>query len=894
MIKTKKLGFEKIMKTKSHYFKLKLSLIVSILLLIFVADKIPLSFDPNLQTVKLDNIQLSNINLVSPVFINDTDPNFNWSKTADENDWCSGSGSWSDPYVIKDITINGNNTSSCIEIRNSNKYFAVKNCTVYNSSTGQIFAGISLENVNNSLIFDNNCSYNNGNGIRLINTYNNTVLDNFAKNNTEGGIYLMYSANNTVRNNNIGNNHRGIVVSYCGANILIDNNSVYGHTEDFPTTSTGIDISFSHNSTITNNNMFNNYNGIFFMSTSNITLKGNNISIGRSGTHMGLSNINLKFVDNIISNCDSGMLLSSIQYSIVRNNTILSCDDGIDIHDIANISVYDNNLINCSSAGIKLGGNSFNITVTRNNFSNCEIYVAANIYQISMLNITKSNLINGKPVYFYTNKSGLTANNFTNPGQIILFNCNNSLISNFALRGGINLILCKNNTITDNIVQANYYGIHLRYCDNNTVFNNTVFGKEYGIYLDMSVNCNITKNNVENSDSYGINLRFSYNNSLHENTMDNNQGGLVVFLSSENNITQNSVKNNSLLGIAVLGSSSYNNIFFNDLIGNSLYGIHLVGASNNTIFGNRIVNSSEIGIQIWTSTDDNIIYNNSFIGNTLNAQDNGTNNQWDNGVFGNFWDDYNGDDINLDGIGDTPYNISGLANSVDSFPQIIRFPPQIIIENPLDSAYFSYNPPEIELTIISPYNDVDTIWYSLINETYTTNNYNFTGEIGQSIWDSLGNGTVTIKFYANNSYGLMGSSEVSVWKDIILPQIVIHNPIENQEFANDTPFYNITILEPNLESVWYTIDNGINNYTITSLTGTITQITWDAAPDGPVTIRFYARDNVGNIGTSSVIVAKSPSDPPTPPPEIPGYNLIIIIGIVSVISLVLAKKRFMK
>lgn len=881
------------MKRNSYYFKIKFSFILSILLVILVADKVPLSIVRNSQTVKSDDIQSSGINLVNPIFIDDTDPNYNWSKTAADNDWCSGAGSWSEPYVIQNVTINGNNISNCIDIQNSYRYFIIKNCTVYNSSTGNSFAGITLENVNNSLIFDNNCSFNNGNGIRLLYTYNNTVLDNFAKNNTEEGIYLSYSANNTVRNNTVGNNHRGIVVSNCGANIIIDNNSVYGHSGDFSINDAGIDISFSHNSTITNNNMFNNEFGIQFRDTSNITLKGNNIHYNsRAGITMGLSNINLKFIDNIISNCESGMLLSDIQDPIFWNNTIFSCDEGIYIANTNNVTINNNNLINCSSAGIILGGNNYDITVTRNNFSNCEIYVPTHAYQISTINITKSNLINGKPVYFYKNKLGLTANNFSDPGQIILFNCSNIFISNLAIRGGINLILCKNNTITENIVQASYYGIHLQYCDDNTVFNNTVFGKEYGILLSESDNCNITKNKVENSNSYGIGLRFSYNNSLHENTFNNNQRGLLVFLSNKNNITENSVKNNLLVGIAILGSSSYNNIFFNDLVNNSGDGIHLVGASNNTIFGNYVANSSDRGILIWTSTKDNLIYNNSFIGNTLNAQDNGTINQWDNGVIGNFWDDYNGDDVDLDGIGDTQYNISGLASSVDRFPQIIKSTPQIIIENLYANELFSYNPPEIELTIISPNIDIDTIWYSLSNETYTTNNYNFTGSIEQTIWDFLGNGTVTLKFYANNSYGLIGSSEVKVWKDVISPQISIFSPFENQEFALVSPVYNITILEANLGSMWYTIDNGLVNITITELTGRISQSAWNSAPDGPITIFFYARDKAGNIAENHLVITKE--TPTEQEPAISGYSVYLLIGTISVVMVILMRKKHQK
>jgi len=43
--------------------------------------------------------------LSTPVLIDDLDPNFNWSRTAQENEWCYGSGSWSDPYIIENITI---------------------------------------------------------------------------------------------------------------------------------------------------------------------------------------------------------------------------------------------------------------------------------------------------------------------------------------------------------------------------------------------------------------------------------------------------------------------------------------------------------------------------------------------------------------------------------------------------------------------------------------------------------------------------------------------------------------------------------------------------------------------------------------------------------------------
>ena len=134
-------------------------LILLTLIIFFIFSNI---FIPNKQSFEFKEKNQIQINQSgfwdltgSLILIDDSDPNYNWTFTANYV-WCSGSGSWTDPYVIENITINGQGSGNCIEIRNSDAYFIVRNCTLYNSGTSNN-AGIKLDNVENGTIINNNC-----------------------------------------------------------------------------------------------------------------------------------------------------------------------------------------------------------------------------------------------------------------------------------------------------------------------------------------------------------------------------------------------------------------------------------------------------------------------------------------------------------------------------------------------------------------------------------------------------------------------------------------------------------------------------------------------------------------------------------------------------------------
>ena len=160
----------------------------------------------------------------------------------------------------------------------------------------------------------------------------------------------------------------------------------------------------------------------------------------------------------------------------------------------------------------------------------------------------------------------------------------------------------------------------------------------------------------------------------------------------------------------------------------------------------------------------------------------------------------------------------------------------------------------------------------------------------QTEWDKIASGIVILRFYANDSSGLVGYAEKTIQKDIENPIIKIISPIFNDEYIHP-PAYSISINETNIDNFWYTIDNGQTNNTITELTGIIDEDLWNAAQSGALTIRFYARDIVGNIGYTDVIIVKLT---PSGGPAIPGFDLLIILGIFSSVSVFFIKRRFKK
>jgi hypothetical protein len=139
--------------------------IIIVLGIIFAISSIYYS-NPSLKAVNKekstdysDNFTLDRENLKTSKVSGKIHIDNNWT-AAKSAGICTGDGIYSDPYVIEDLVIDGENSGCCILIENSDVFFKIENCTVYNSGGNWDDAGILLRNTKNGQLIRNNCSSN--------------------------------------------------------------------------------------------------------------------------------------------------------------------------------------------------------------------------------------------------------------------------------------------------------------------------------------------------------------------------------------------------------------------------------------------------------------------------------------------------------------------------------------------------------------------------------------------------------------------------------------------------------------------------------------------------------------------------------------------------------------
>jgi len=311
------------------------------------------------------------------------------------------------------------------------------------------------------------------------------------------------------------------------------------------------------------------------------------------------------------------------------------------------------------------------------------ILVAAGIYKEGNLIISKQlTLIGDKyPIIDGQNKFEVFS---IKASKVVIdgFKIYHSGTSNLDDYAGIKVYDSREVTIQNNILDDTYFGIYLQYAkrcviknnqlkannkeeqqsgngihcwksDSLSITGNTVDGHRDGIYFEFVTNSFIKTNTTSNNIRYGLHFMFSNNDTYQFNSFIGNGAGVAVMYSNKVSMLNNQFKEN--WGDAAYGlllkeiSDSY--ITGNTFEKNTT-GIYLEGASRINMSHNIFKNNGW-AMKIQASCMDIKVSTNNFVGNTFDI---GTNGSLVLNTFNkNYWDKYEGYDLNHDTMGDIPY-----------------------------------------------------------------------------------------------------------------------------------------------------------------------------------------------------------------------------------------------
>ena len=215
-------------------------------------------------------------------------------------------------------------------------------------------------------------------------------------------------------------------------------------------------------------------------------------------------------------------------------------------------------------------------------------------------------------------------------------------------------------------------GIHLWKCSGFIIEHNRVEGHRDGIYFEFVTESVIRGNHSEGNMRYGLHFMFSNDNRYLGNRFKGNGAGVAVMYSTRVEMIGNHFERNwgpssyGLLLKDIRDSQVRNNQFDHNTAGIYMEGSSRMRFTENEFLGNGWA------VRIQANCDDNTFDNSNFISNTFDVATNGT--LVLNRFEGNYWDRYQGYDLDHDGRGDTPFHPMNFYSMV-----VERMPPMLML-----------------------------------------------------------------------------------------------------------------------------------------------------------------------------------------------------------------------
>jgi parallel beta-helix repeat protein len=431
--------------------------------------------------------------------------------------WGFRKNNWNSHNIISSNTVNGkpiyywkNKNGGTVQSGAGQIILAnCQNIIIQNQNLTHGSHGIQIGYTNNTIIKNNNCSYNLDSGIGLTesslnrienNTCNsnligielfwlsnsNIVIDNNCDSNNLNGIYLYDSFQNIIKENRCNSNARyGIALYYECENNLIKNNSI----------------------------KFNKVSGIYLFRSLNNVFQGNQLFL----CGFFIDGYDKHDFHTISINSNNTVNGKPVQFWKNRNGGSIPAGSGqVILANCSNINIMKQNL-NHGTVGIEVVFSS-NIHISDNVCNSNSLY---GIYIMESTLITiKNNTLNSNNkygIYFkYTALSNTIQNNSCN------FNNHSGIFFYY---------YCSSNLITNNLCISNKLnGLELNYSSSGNAITNNTFAKNLknGLKIFNSDFNKISFNTFMTNSEFGVIIidddPFNNNNIHHNNFINNNNG----------------------------------------------------------------------------------------------------------------------------------------------------------------------------------------------------------------------------------------------------------------------------------------------------------------------------------------------------------------------------------
>ncbi len=197
-------------------------------------------------------------------------------------------------------------------------------------------------------------------------------------------------------------------------------------------------------------------------------------------------------------------------------------------------------------------------------------------------------------------------------------------------------------------------GIHLWQCSGAVIRNNYITRHRDGIYFEFVTQSVIERNESNSNQRYGLHFMFSHQDEYRFNTFKMNGAGVAVMYSHSVVMERNSFEQNegnSVFGLLLKDmndSKVMNNTFTRNTVA-----AYLEGVNRTQFIGNNFIQNG-YAIRLQANCDGNTFTCNNFFQNTFDLATNGT--LVLKKINGNYWDKYQGYDLNKDQLGDIPHH----------------------------------------------------------------------------------------------------------------------------------------------------------------------------------------------------------------------------------------------